>query len=227
MEIAVLTFDAFNEMDSFVAVTLLNRLSTRGWRAYITAPTERVISRNGIVVDAQRPLEFTAEADAVIFGSGMRTDEVAANPALLARMTVDPNRQLLVGQCSGALVMAALGLLDGTPACTDLVTRPLLEKRGQNVLDQAFYANGNVATAGGCLASQYIAAWLISRRLDTEAAATIIRYAAPVGQQDEYVARTMATIRPFLSETTVGDGTAQGMVKGGPERTPLEPLSLA
>jgi transcriptional regulator GlxA family with amidase domain len=198
MQIAILTFDAFNEMDSFVSATLLNRLSGRGWRAYITAPTQRVMSRNGIVVDAQRPLEFTAEADAVIFGSGMHTDAVAANPAMLARMVVDPRRQLLVGQCSGALVMAALGLLDGVPACTDLMTRPVLERRGQNVLDQAFYAEGNVATAGGCLASQYIAAWIISRKLDTDEAATIIRYAAPVGEQDAYVDRAIATIRPFL-----------------------------
>jgi transcriptional regulator GlxA family with amidase domain len=222
MKIAVLTFDAFNEMDSFVAATLLNRLSARGWRAYITAPTERVTSRNGIVVEAQRPLEFAAEADAVIFGSGMRTDEIATDPAMLARMVVDPRRQLLVGQCSGALVMAALGLLEGAPACTDLMTRPLLEKRGQQILDQPFHATGNVATAGGCLASQYIAAWIISRKLGTDEAATIIRYAAPVGQQEEYVARAIATIRPFLPETMVAEGVAKG-----PERSAPEPLRLA
>lgn len=218
MQIAVLTFDAFNEMDSFVSATLLNRLGSLGWRAYITAPTHRVVSRNGVVVEAQRPLEFAAEADAVIFGSGMRTDEIAEDPAILARIVVDPLRQLLVGQCSGALVMAALGLLHGAPACTDLVTRPLLETRGQPVLDQPFHAEGNVATAGGCLASQYIAAWLISRKLGTDQAATIIRYAAPVGQQEEYVARAIATVRPFLPQT---------MVAKGPGRQPLEPLHLA
>jgi transcriptional regulator GlxA family with amidase domain len=202
MQIAVLTFDAFNEMDSFVSATLLNRLASRGWRAYITAPTQRVTSRNGVVVEAQRPLEFATEADAVIFGSGMRTDEIAADPTMLARIVVDPLRQLLVGQCSGALIMAALGLLFGAPACTDLMTRPLFEKHGQAVLDQAFHARGNVATAGGCLASQYIAAWIISRKLDTEEAATIIRYAAPVGQQDEYVARAIEAVRPFLADET-------------------------
>jgi transcriptional regulator GlxA family with amidase domain len=221
MQIAVLTFDAFNEMDSFVSATLLNRLSAIGWRAYITAPSARVTSRNGIVVEAQRPLEFTAEADAVIFGSGMRTDAVANDPAMLSRMTVDPDRQLLVGQCSGALIMAALGLLEGMPSCTDLITRPLLEKRGQRVLDQAFHARGNVATAGGCLASQYIAAWIISRKLGTDQAAKILYYAAPVGQQDEYVARALATIRPFLADGPEPRGVAPGL-----ERSPLEPARL-
>jgi len=33
----------------------------------------------------------------------MKTDEIAEDPAMLARMNVDPARQLLVGQCSGAL----------------------------------------------------------------------------------------------------------------------------
>lgn len=198
MQIAVLTFDRFNELDSFVAAAMLNRLSPLGWGAYITAPTDRVASRNGVVVEAQRPLEFAAEADAVIFGSGAATDEVAADPAMLARMTVDPARQLLVGQCSGALVMNALGLLDGMPACTDTYTRPMVEACGLEVLDQPFFARGNVATAGGCLASQYIVTWLVARRLGTERAAAIIDQAAPVGQKDEYVARALATVRPYL-----------------------------
>jgi transcriptional regulator GlxA family with amidase domain len=200
MKIAVLTFDAFNELDSFVAASLLNRLSALGWRAYITAPTARVTSKNGVVVEAQRPLEFAAEADAVIFGSGMRTDEIADDPAMLSRIIVDPRRQLLVSQCSGALIMASLGLLAGVPVCTDPMTKPLLAKRGARVLDRPFHASGNVATAGGCLASQYIAAWIIARNLGIDQAAAIIGYVAPVGQQDEYVARAIATIRPFLPD---------------------------
>ena len=31
------------------------------------------------------------------------------------------------------------------------------------VLNQPFHATGNVATAGGCLAAQYLAAWVIAR----------------------------------------------------------------
>ena len=199
MQIAVLTFDAFNELDSFVSAALLNRLSGRGWRAYITSATGQVTSKNGVVVKAQKLLEFATEADAVIFGSGMKTDEIAQDPAMLARMKVDPARQLLVGQCSGALIMSALGLFSGEPVCTDLTTESLLTRRGLRVSDEAFHAPGNVATAGGCLASPYIAAWIIGRELGIEQAATVIRNAAPVGQQDEYVSRAIATISPFLT----------------------------
>jgi transcriptional regulator GlxA family with amidase domain len=202
MQIAVLTFDAFNELDSFVVAALLNRLSPRGFRAFITAAGDRVVSRSGVVVEAQKPLEFAGEADAVVFGSGMKTDEVARDGAILSRIKVDPARQLLVSQCSGALILAALGLLGDGPVCTDLTTRPLIERQGRRVLDHAFNAEGNVATAGGCLSSQYIATWLIGRTIGIEAAAAIIRYVAPVGEQEDYVSRALAAVGPFLPEGT-------------------------
>ena len=66
-------------------------------------------------------------------------------------------RQLIGSQCSGALVLAKLGLLEGRPACTDLHTKKWVVESGVAVIDQPFYAESNIATAGGCLASQYTA----------------------------------------------------------------------
>ena len=67
MRIAILTFDGFNELDSFIALGLLNRLGHAGWKAEICSPTTHVTSMNGVTIQAQRPLEFANEADAVIF----------------------------------------------------------------------------------------------------------------------------------------------------------------
>jgi transcriptional regulator GlxA family with amidase domain len=113
MQIAVLTFDGFNELDSFIASAILNRMKPHGWKAHITAPTDEVTSMNGVVVRRQKPLSFAAEADAVIVGSGVRTREIAADPGLLAQIGLDPSRQLIAAQCSGALILAKLGLIDG------------------------------------------------------------------------------------------------------------------
>ncbi len=100
MQVAVLTFDGFNELDSFVAAAIINRLSPHGWTAHITAPTETVMSLNGVLIHRQRPLDFVEEADAVLIGSGIRTREIAADAALLARLRLDPARQLIAAQCS-------------------------------------------------------------------------------------------------------------------------------
>jgi transcriptional regulator GlxA family with amidase domain len=198
MRIAILTFDGFNELDSFVALGLLNRLGTQGWKAEIASPTTHVTSMNGVTVQAQRPLEFANEADAVIFGSGIYTRAIAANSALLDRLRLDPLRQLIGAQCSGTLLLARLGLLADMPACTDLTTKPWVVEAGVRVVDAPFHARGPVATAGGCLAAQYLAAWMMAKRAGVDAAAQALHFAAPVGEKEAYVARLLAVVKPFL-----------------------------
>lgn len=198
VRVAILTFDGFNELDSFIALGLLNRLSAEGWKAEIAAPAAQVTSMNGVTVQAQRPLEFANEADAVVFGSGIYTRAIAENSALLDRLQLDPLRQLIAGQCSGTLLMARLGLLADMPACTDTITKPWVIEAGVRVIDAPFHARGPIATAGGCLASQYLAAWMMVMRAGEAAAARALRYAAPVGEKDEYVERLLKGVRPFL-----------------------------
>lgn len=71
---------------------------------------------------------------------------------------------------------------------------------GVAVLDQPFFAQGNIATAGGCLASQYLAGWVIARLEGIEAARGAMHYVAPVGEKDEYIERMLRIITPYLSE---------------------------
>ncbi|HKW85232.1 MAG TPA: DJ-1/PfpI family protein [Burkholderiaceae bacterium] len=198
MRVAILTFDGFNELDSFIALGLLNRLKADGWKAEITSPSAQVTSMNGVTVTAQQPLEFANDADAVLFGSGIYTRAIAENSALLDRLQLDPLRQLIGAQCSGALLLARLGLLADMPACTDLTTKPWLIAAGVRVEDAPFHARGPVATAGGCLASQYLAAWLMLRGAGEAATVQALHYAAPVGEKDAYVERLLAVVRPFV-----------------------------
>ena len=131
----------------------------------------------------------------------MQTREVVADPVIMGQLRqLDPSRQLLAAQCSGTLVLAKLGLLKDVPACTDLTTKPWVIEAGIEVLNQPFFAKGNVATAGGCLASHYLAAWLIARLEGSEAAESALHYVAPVGEKDEYIARAMRNITPYLHQ---------------------------
>jgi transcriptional regulator GlxA family with amidase domain len=203
MHIAILTFEGFNELDSLIALGILNRVKKPDWRVSIACPSVEVRSMNGVVLKAQASLEDASQADAVIVGSGALTREVVADAALMARLKLDPARQLLGAQCSGTLVLAKLGLLQGVPACTDLTTKPWVEAAGVRIVNQPFMANGNVATAGGCLASQYLAAWAIARLEGAQAARSAMHYVAPVGEKDDYVERAMRNIMPFLERAMV------------------------
>lgn len=198
MQIAILTFDGFNELDSFIAAAILNRLKGKGWAAHITAPTPEITSLNGVTIQRQKPIAFAREADAVLIGSGIGTRRIAADPDMLAQLALDPARQLVGAQCSGTLLLAKLGLIGDLPACTDLTSKPWVIEAGVNVLDAPFVAHGNVATAGGCLASQYLAAWTIARLGSFGDAEEAIHYVAPVGQKQAYVRQAMDAIAPFL-----------------------------
>jgi len=201
MHIAILTFEGFNELDSLIAFGILNRVKKPDWRVSIASPAARVRSWNGLALEAQASLREASDADAVIIGSGAQTRELVADAALMAQLQLDPSRQLLGAQCSGTLVLAKLGLLDSVPACTDLTTKPWVEAAGVAVLNQPFFARGNVATAGGCLASLYLATWVIARLVGIEAAQSAMHYVAPVGEKEDYVARAMRNIAPYLEVT--------------------------
>ncbi|BAV65442.1 DJ-1/PfpI family protein [Sphingobium cloacae] len=210
MRIAILTFDGFNELDSFIAAGILGRMRPQGWEIDIASPTGQVTSMNGVAIARQKPLEYAGEADAVLIGSGIHTRRIAADAAMLRRIRLDPRRQLIGAQCSGTLLLARLGLIGSLPACTDLTTKPWVEEAGVEVIDAPFVAHGNVATAGGCLASPYLAAWLILRlasRADAEAA---LHYVAPVDEKADYVDRALARILPF-----VADMPAAGLRRAG------------
>lgn len=198
MHIAILTFEGFNELDSLIALGILSRVKRPDWRVSIASPIARVRSMNGVVIESQASLREASAADAVIVGSGTLTREVVADAALMAQLELDPSRQLLGAQCSGTLVLAKLGLLQGIPACTDLTTRPWVEEAGVEVLNQPLFAKGNLATAGGCLAAHYLAAWMIARLEGVEAAQSALHYVAPVGEKEEYVSRALRRIAPFL-----------------------------
>src|SRR3989442_231427 len=124
MKIAILTFDGFNELDSFIALGLLNRLKPLGWKADM-------------------------------------------------------------------------------PACTDLTTKPWVIEAGVRVVDAPFHARGPIATAGGCLASQYLAAWMMASRAGIDATTNALLYAAPVGEKEAYVERLLKVVRPFVIEPEV------------------------
>ena len=204
VHIAILTFEGYNELDSLIALGVLNRVKKAGWRVSIATAAPTVRSMNGVVIESMASLEDACAADAVIVGSGLQTREVVADQAIMGQLgRLDPSRQLLAGQCSGTLVLAKLGLLKDVPACTDLISKPWVVEAGIEVLNQPFFAAGNVATAGGCLASHYLAAWIIARLEGIEAAESALHYVAPVGEKEEYVARAMRNITPYLQQELV------------------------
>lgn len=198
VRVALVVFDGFSELDTFVTFGLVNRLSTLGFKAELAAPTARITSMNGVTVDATQPLEFANQAEAVVFPGGLYNRAIAENSAVVDRLALDPLRQFIGGQCSGVLLLARLGLLADAPASTDTVTRPWLVQAGVRVADAPFHAHGPVATAGGALAAHYLATWLMLRMAGADAARQALLQVTPTGDQDDWADRLLAAVQPFV-----------------------------
>ncbi len=199
MNIAILTFEGFNELDSFIAFGILNRMRNSGWNIQITCPTDKVTSMNGVTIEAQQRLEYANTADVVLFGSGINTRDIANDDSILNRLKLDSQKQVVCAQCSGTLLLAKLGLLGDLPACTDLTSKPWVIEAGIEVLNQPFSAKDNIATAGGCLSSQYLATWIIAKLAGEEPASSAIYYVSPVGEKEKYVEHCLSVVSPFVS----------------------------
>jgi uncharacterized protein (DUF4415 family) len=65
MHIAILTFQGFNELDSIVALSILNRVKRADWRVTLCGPESPVTSMNGVNVNRQLRVAHAASAAAI------------------------------------------------------------------------------------------------------------------------------------------------------------------
>lgn len=182
MKIAIVIFDKFTDIDLWLMWDLLNRVHVADWEVKILGEREAHISTTGISVATHGRIEEANESDAVLFVSGQGTRDRIADENWLAKFDLKPEKQLIGSICSGALILARLGLLQNKTATTYPTTKTLLESFGVEVIEKPFIANGNVATAGGCLAQQYLIGWVVENLADKDWRDLIIKSIQPVGE---------------------------------------------
>jgi transcriptional regulator GlxA family with amidase domain len=181
-DIVLVAFDDYTDIDLILMWDLLNRIHLEGWSVRIVGQAAMHRSMTGLTVPIHGDIEEANQADAVLFTSGKGNRPLIQDPDYLARFRLDPERQLIGSICSGALLLGALGLLTGKRATTYPSAKPLLEQYGVEVVEEPFIVEGNVATAGGCLAAQYLAAWVIERLASKELSEAVLVSCQPVGE---------------------------------------------
>jgi transcriptional regulator GlxA family with amidase domain len=182
MEIALIAFDGFTDIDIFLPWDLLNRVQHEDWRVRILGTDDHHVSSTGLRIPTHGLIEEAAHANAVIVASGYATRALIQDPTFLQRLKLDPNFQMVASMCSGALVLAALGHLDGLTATTYPTAAKALEQLGVSVVEKPFVQHGNVATAAGCLAAQYLCGWIVTALVGPDESARMLRSIQPVGE---------------------------------------------
>jgi transcriptional regulator GlxA family with amidase domain len=200
MDIALIAFNGFTDIDIFLPWDLLNRVRADNWRVRILGTEETHVSNTGLRIPMHGAIEEAALADGVIVASGYATRSLIQNRSFLESLVLDPARQLVGSMCSGALILAALGLLNGLTATTNPTAAKALEELGVTVVEEPFVVHGNIATAAGCLAAQYLCGWMVEELVGPEERDRMLQSVQPVGEgmtraDADYLSEAYRTLR--------------------------------
>ncbi len=186
MKKAVLvTFDKFTDIDIFFAWDLLNRVKYRDktFEVKIVGTAASHKSVRGLDVATHGSVEECNDADLVFFGSGIETRNLIKDTSYLDRFKLDPEKQIICSMCSGALLIAALGHLEGLSATTYPTAFEALRSYGVEVIeDKHLVTHGNIGTAAGCLAAVDLIGWAIEKLYDEKIREDVIASVLPIGQ---------------------------------------------
>lgn len=183
-KIVIVAFDKFTDIDVFLPWDLFNRarLIHKDWQVKIVGTAPYHTSVCGIKLETHGDLTECLDADAVFFSSGAGTRKLIKDAEYLQQFNLDPSRQIISSMCSGALILAALGLLDGLTATTYPTAIEELKSYGVEVVEQPLVIHDNIATAAGCLAALDLVGFIVEKLSDKKTRNEVLASVQPVGQ---------------------------------------------
>lgn len=181
VRVVLVAYDDYTDVDLILMWDLLKRVTLPHWNVRIVGDAAVHRSMTGLTTPMHGRIAEAKHAHAVLFTSGKGNRLKIRDPAYLSQFQLDPARQRIGSICSGALLLAALGLLRGKSATTYPSARRMLEGYGVTVVEQGFVRQGNIATAAGCLAAVDLACWVIEALEGHDIAEYVRASCQPVG----------------------------------------------
>ena len=185
MRIAIALFDGTEELDWAGPWEVLAAWS-RQWPedgvevVTVAETTEPVKCAKGLRVLADRTWDDLGAVDVLVYPGGQGTRPQLGDERIRARLReVAAAGTLITSVCTGSLVLADAGLLDGRPATTHWASLELLGRLGADIdvrPDDRFIDTGEVVTAAGVSAGIDMALHLVARLHSPERAREVRRY---------------------------------------------------
>ena len=185
MNIGVALFDGAEELDWAgpweVLAAWAQQFPDDGVRVFSLAREERPITcAKGLRVLPDETWETAAPLDVLVYPGGQGTRKELADEAVLDWMRgIAGSGAVVSSVCTGSLVLAAAGLLDGRPATTHWSALDDLGELGSEIevrADDRFVDTGDVITAAGVSAGIDMALYLVARLHSPERAREVRRY---------------------------------------------------
>lgn len=183
--VAILLFDDVEVLDFagpfevFAVTAELN--DGKPFKVYTVAEHKSaIIARNGLSVNPDYTLAHCPPPDILIVPGGQGTRSQMQNPKVIdwVKASAD-NAELVLSVCTGSLVLAKSGLLDGLGATTHHEVFDLLGEiapETQIRKGERFVDNGKVITSGGISAGIDMSLYVVARLLGEQQAQQTARY---------------------------------------------------
>jgi transcriptional regulator GlxA family with amidase domain len=182
MDTAIVLYEGFDELDAVGPFEVLANAGRYGGpfepRLVTLDPVERVTASHGLRVEPHGTLEGTPDL-LLVPGGGWTTGDGGAREQVedgaLPAAVADAFEAgaTVASVCTGAMILAHAGLLDGRPAATHAGAREDLaafaEVREERVVD-----DDRVLTAGGVTAGLDLAVHLVGREAGREVADRVV-----------------------------------------------------
>ncbi|HET8975458.1 MAG TPA: DJ-1/PfpI family protein [Solirubrobacterales bacterium] len=150
MQVAYLLYDRFTALDVTGPHEVLN--SVPGTESIFVAETAGPVRNESdtlsLVADAS--IDEVRSPDVVVVPGGFGTRALLAHEPLLGWLReAHESTTRTTSVCTGSLLLAAAGLLDGAPATTHWLARGLLASLGAEPVPERIVEHGRIVTAAG------------------------------------------------------------------------------
>jgi transcriptional regulator GlxA family with amidase domain len=164
MNIAIVLYERFTALDAIGPYEVLSRLPGASV-AFVAAQPGPVRTDNGtLTVLVERSLEEMPQPEIVLVPGGAGDVVEHAGPAVLDWLTqAHRTSTWTTSVCTGSLILAAAGLLDGRRATSHWLAMEQLRRLGAQPVSERVVFDGKVVTAAGVSAGIDMALALAAR----------------------------------------------------------------
>ena len=150
MEIAIPLYDRFTALDAVGPYQVLSALPEARVR-FIAAEAGPVRADNRMLtLVAEASLDDVPSPDILVMPGGIGTRALLEDEQLVGWVrTAHETSRFTTSVCTGSLLLAAAGILEGVDATTHWMVRDLLGELGANVVTDRVVERGKVFTAAG------------------------------------------------------------------------------
>ncbi len=200
MNIAIPIFDRFTALDAVGPYEVLSRIpgATVKFIAAEPGPKRTETGMLGLVADAT--LDELTHPEVIVVPGGFGTRELMEDERLLDWLrTAHEDSQWTTSVCTGSLLLAAAGILEGLEATTHWMALELLAEYGATPVNRRVVEQGKVITAAG-VSSGIDMALTLAARIAGEDLAHAIQLGIEYDPEPPFESGSTTKARPEIVE---------------------------